>query len=184
MASSPGRHAPPVPGHRSGGSPGEPMVFKKGRRELTENTCQAKKDLVTVKQQRLSLAQDEWNHLNSTLSHLSNSTTSCKWQLPSTYSLLSLTFSSCLSPQTCTLQMARDTPILPMLGLTSLEASEEDPKSGEIHQMPSNSTHHFQTQPTAVSFPPLSILFLMHATISISNLTAQNTILAPCIGLS
>ena len=66
------------------------MVFKKGRRELTENTCQAKKDLVTVKQQRLSLAQDEWNHLNSTLSHLSNSTTSCKWQLPSTHSLLSL----------------------------------------------------------------------------------------------
>ena len=36
MASSPGRHAPPVPGHRSGGSPGEPMVFKTGRRELTE----------------------------------------------------------------------------------------------------------------------------------------------------
>ena len=78
--------------------------------------------------------------------------------------------------------MARDTPILPMLGLTSLEASEEDPKSGEIHQMPSNSTHHFQTQPTAVSFPPLSILFLMHATIS--NLKAQITILAPCISLS
>ena len=51
------------------------------------NTDQAKKDLVTVKQQRLSLAQDEWNHLNSTLSHLSNSTTSCKWQLPSTHSL-------------------------------------------------------------------------------------------------
>ena len=80
--------------------------------------------------------------------------------------------------------MARDTPILPMLGLTPLEASEQDPKLGEIHQMPSNSTHHFQTQAIAVSFPHLSILFLMHATISILNLTAQNTILAPCIGLS
>jgi len=41
-----------------------------------QEDLQAKKDLVTVKQQRLSLAQDEWNHLNSTLSHLSNSTTS------------------------------------------------------------------------------------------------------------
>ena len=47
--------------------------------KLTDrNDTQAKKELVTVKQQRLSLAQDEWNHLNSTLSHLSNSTTSCK----------------------------------------------------------------------------------------------------------
>ena len=43
-----------------------------------QNHEQAKKELVTVKEQRLSLAQDEWNHLNSTLSHLSNSTTSCK----------------------------------------------------------------------------------------------------------
>jgi len=41
-----------------------------------QEDLQAKKELVTVKQQRLSLAQDEWNHLNSTLSHLSNSTTS------------------------------------------------------------------------------------------------------------
>ena len=104
MASSPGRHAPPVPGHRSGGSPGEPMVFKTGRRELTETTDQAKKDLVTVKQQRLSLAQDEWNHLNSTLSHLSNSTTSCKWQLSllhilsSISNILKLSFSSNLHP--------------------------------------------------------------------------------------
>jgi len=36
----------------------------------------AKKDLVTVKQARLSLAQDEYNHLNTTLSAFSNSTTS------------------------------------------------------------------------------------------------------------
>ena len=43
-----------------------------------QEDLQAKKELVTVKQARLSLAQDEWNHLNSTLSHLSNSTTSCK----------------------------------------------------------------------------------------------------------
>merc|ERR1719150_2290141 len=41
-----------------------------------QEDLQAKKELVTVKQARLSLAQDEWNHLNSTLSHLSNSTTS------------------------------------------------------------------------------------------------------------
>ena len=39
---------------------------------------QAKSELVTIKQARLSLAQDEYNHLNTTLSALSNSTTSCK----------------------------------------------------------------------------------------------------------
>jgi len=39
---------------------------------------QAKTELVTIKQARLSLAQDEFNHLNTTLSALSNSTTSCK----------------------------------------------------------------------------------------------------------
>lgn len=37
---------------------------------------QAKTELVTIKQARLSLAQDEFNHLNTTLSALSNSTTS------------------------------------------------------------------------------------------------------------
>jgi len=37
---------------------------------------QAKKELVTIKQARLSLAQDEFTHLNTTLSALSNSTTS------------------------------------------------------------------------------------------------------------
>ena len=54
------------------------QVFLKVVRITDRNDVQAKKELVTVKQQRLSLAQDEWNHLNSTLSHLSNSTTSCK----------------------------------------------------------------------------------------------------------
>ena len=37
-----------------------------------------KKELVNIKQARLSLAQDEFQHLNTTLSALSNSTTSCK----------------------------------------------------------------------------------------------------------
>jgi len=37
---------------------------------------QAKSELVTIKQARLSLAQDEFNHLNTTLAALSNSTTS------------------------------------------------------------------------------------------------------------
>ena len=38
----------------------------------------AKRELVDIKQQRLHLAQDEYNHLNTTLSALSASTTSCK----------------------------------------------------------------------------------------------------------
>ena len=38
----------------------------------------SKKELVNIKQARLSLAQDEFTHLNTTLSALSNSTTSCK----------------------------------------------------------------------------------------------------------
>ena len=75
MASLAGGHASPVPGHCSGGPPGASIVTHLAETDLDE---QAKKELVTVKQARLSLAQDEWNHLNSTLSHLSNSTTSCK----------------------------------------------------------------------------------------------------------
>ena len=43
-----------------------------------QEDLQIKKDLVTVKQQRLSRAQDEWQHLNTTLSHLSTSTSSCE----------------------------------------------------------------------------------------------------------
>ena len=43
---------------------------------------QAKSELVTIKQARLSLAQDEFNHLNTTLAALSNSTTSCKLNSP------------------------------------------------------------------------------------------------------
>lgn len=38
-----------------------------------------KQELVTIKQQRLSLAKDEFQHLNSTLTALSNSTTSCEY---------------------------------------------------------------------------------------------------------
>ena len=41
-----------------------------------------KKELVNIKQARLTLAQDEFQHLNTTMSALSNSTTSCKY-LPS-----------------------------------------------------------------------------------------------------
>ena len=47
-----------------------------------QEDLQIKKDLVTVKQQRLSRAQDEWQHLNTTLSHLSTSTTSCESSHP------------------------------------------------------------------------------------------------------
>ena len=39
-----------------------------------------KQELVTIKQQRLSLAKDEFQHLNTTLTALSNSTTSCEYQ--------------------------------------------------------------------------------------------------------
>ena len=39
----------------------------------------AKKELVNIKQARLTLAQDEFQHLNTTMSALSNSTTSCKY---------------------------------------------------------------------------------------------------------
>ena len=39
----------------------------------------SKKELVNIKQARLSLAQDEYSHLNTTLSALSASTTSCKY---------------------------------------------------------------------------------------------------------
>ena len=38
-----------------------------------------KKELVNIKQARLTLAQDEFQHLNTTMSALSNSTTSCKY---------------------------------------------------------------------------------------------------------
>ena len=39
----------------------------------------SKKELVHIKQARLSLAQDEYSHLNTTMSALSASTTSCKY---------------------------------------------------------------------------------------------------------
>ena len=53
-----------------------------------ESDLRAKQELADIKQQRLSLAQDEFNHLNNTLagvagvagsSHMSASTTSCKF---------------------------------------------------------------------------------------------------------
>ena len=50
------------------------------RQYLATAECdlRAKQELVDVKQQRLHLAQDEYQHLNSTLATLSASTTSCK----------------------------------------------------------------------------------------------------------
>lgn len=47
-----------------------------------QEDLQAKKELVKVKQQRLHLAQDEYNHLNITLSALSTSTTSRELPFP------------------------------------------------------------------------------------------------------
>ena len=44
-----------------------------------ESDLKAKQELVDIKQQRLHLAQDDLNHLNSTLSALSTSTTSRKY---------------------------------------------------------------------------------------------------------
>ena len=46
-----------------------------------ECDLKAKQELVDIKQQRLHLAQDEYNHLNSTLASLSASTTSRKSSL-------------------------------------------------------------------------------------------------------
>ena len=43
-----------------------------------ETDLRAKQELVEIKQQRLHLAQDEYQHLSSTLSNLSASTNSCK----------------------------------------------------------------------------------------------------------
>lgn len=42
-------------------------------------TLQAKKEIYDVKQQRLYLAQDEYNHLNNVLSTLNTSRTSCEY---------------------------------------------------------------------------------------------------------
>ena len=42
---------------------------------------QAKKEIYDVKQQRLCLAQDEYNHLNNALSTLGASRTSCKFKI-------------------------------------------------------------------------------------------------------
>ena len=51
------------------------------RQYLATAECdlRAKQELVDVKQQRLHLAQDEYQHLNSTLATLSASTTSCEY---------------------------------------------------------------------------------------------------------
>ena len=68
-----------------------------------QEDLQAKKELVTVKQARLSLAQDEWNHLNSTLSHLSNSTTSC--ESPFQHQSLSFSLSNFLDVSSSSLNM-------------------------------------------------------------------------------
>ena len=43
-----------------------------------KNDLKAKQELIDVKHQRLSLAQDEYHNLNNTLSNLSASSTSCK----------------------------------------------------------------------------------------------------------
>lgn len=41
---------------------------------------QAKKEIYDIKQQRLHLAQDEYNHLNNALATLNTSRTSCEYQ--------------------------------------------------------------------------------------------------------
>jgi protein KIBRA len=47
--------------------------------QSAQNDLRAKQELIDVKQQRLSLAQDEYNHLNNALANLSVSTTSCEY---------------------------------------------------------------------------------------------------------
>lgn len=42
---------------------------------------QAKKEIYDIKQQRLHLAQDEYNHLNNALATLNTSRTSCKYHI-------------------------------------------------------------------------------------------------------
>lgn len=51
------------------------------RQYLATAECdlRAKQELADIKNQRLNIAQDEYHHLNSTLSNLSASTTSRKW---------------------------------------------------------------------------------------------------------
>lgn len=49
------------------------------RREPGFFVLQAKKEIYDVKQQRLCLAQDEYNHLNNVLTTLGASRTSCKY---------------------------------------------------------------------------------------------------------
>lgn len=46
-----------------------------------ETVLQAKKEIYDVKQQRLCLAQDEYNHLNNALTTLGASRTSCEYIL-------------------------------------------------------------------------------------------------------
>jgi protein KIBRA len=60
-----------------------------------QEDLQAKKDLVRVKQARLSLAQDEWHHAASNFSHLSASTTSCESAPPPASLYLYL---ACITP--------------------------------------------------------------------------------------
>lgn len=45
------------------------------------SVLQAKKEIYDVKQQRLCLAQDEYNHLNNALTTLGASRTSCEYTL-------------------------------------------------------------------------------------------------------
>lgn len=46
---------------------------------LLQIVLQAKKEIYDVKQQRLCLAQDEYNHLNNALTTLGASRTSCEY---------------------------------------------------------------------------------------------------------
>ena len=71
-----------------------------------------KQELVTIKQQRLSLAKDEFQHLNTTLTALSNSTTSCKYTLWLEYSstLSHARFNSVTGTQIFTLRTILATP--------------------------------------------------------------------------
>lgn len=60
---------------------------------------QAKKEIYDIKQQRLYLAQDEYNHLNNVLSTLNTSRTSCKYSTTDSGVFLLIGYSSFPLPE-------------------------------------------------------------------------------------
>ena len=124
-----------------------------------QEDLQAKKELVTVKQARLSLAQDEWNHLNSTLSHLSNSTTSC--ESPFQHQSLSFNLPNFLDVSSSSLNMhptdGLGHPYPPPDYCGSQVARSPIPNVFQLNSPLSHSTHSCE-----FSSPPLPIF--MHPT--------------------